>query len=134
MFYYAYREFIRALGENDTKVLKKMTEPKVYNRLQENAKKLRSLNTRYYTVQDNIKMKMKLLDMYMIEGIYIDRRKNKDKEQYAIDDSKSTPDKIVFTRENLPDFHSERDAKFDKIFKDKQPKADNDISFMQVEI
>ena len=33
--------------------------------------------------------------------------------------SKSTADKIVFTRENLPDFHSERDAKFDKIFKDK---------------
>ena len=54
MFLYAYREFIRALGENDTAVLKKMTEPTLYKAINENARKLKSFNTRYFNVQDNI--------------------------------------------------------------------------------
>ena len=66
MFFYAYREFIRALAENDSKVLKKMTEPSMFQRLEENRRRLDELNTRFFSVQDNIKMKMKLLDMQMI--------------------------------------------------------------------
>ena len=66
MFLYAYREFIRALGQNDKQVLKKMTEPKLFQELQENHKKLRSLNTRYFIEDSDIKLQMKLLDVQMI--------------------------------------------------------------------
>ena len=36
----------------------------------------------------------------MIQGIYIDRKKNLKKELYIIDDQKSTSDKVVFIRNN----------------------------------
>ena len=41
MFLYAYREFIRALAEHDTTVLKKMTEPKLYKAILDNHKNLK---------------------------------------------------------------------------------------------
>ena len=63
MFLFAYREFIRALGSNDKATLKKMTEPKIFKAIQENQKKLESLNMEYFTVDDKIKLKMKLIDV-----------------------------------------------------------------------
>ena len=66
MFFYAYREFVRALGDQDTKVLKKMTEPTLFAKLQENFRSLEEFNARFFSCQEGIKMKMKLLDMQMI--------------------------------------------------------------------
>ena len=63
MFLYAYREFIRALGTNDKSTLKKMTEPKLFKAIQENQRKLESLNMEYFTVDDKIKLKMQLIDV-----------------------------------------------------------------------
>lgn len=63
MFLYAYREFVRALGEHDTPVLKKMAEPKLFKAIQENHRVLDSHTSRYFCIQDDIKLKMKLLDM-----------------------------------------------------------------------
>lgn len=63
MFFYAYREFVRALGQNDKQVLKKMTEPMLFKAIEENQQMLDKCNMEYYTVDDNIKLKMKLLDM-----------------------------------------------------------------------
>ena len=63
MFLYAYREFIRAMAQNDKVTLKKMAEPKLYSAIQENHKKLKSLNMEYFTVDDKIKLKMKLMDV-----------------------------------------------------------------------
>ena len=87
MFFYAYREFVRALGEHDTAVLKKMAEPKLFQVIQENQNVLESLNSHYVCVQDDIKLKMKLLDMQMVQGIYLDRRKNLKREFYSVDDA-----------------------------------------------
>ena len=63
MFLYAYREFIRALSQNDKTVLKKMTEPKLYKAIQDNHKKLTDLNMEYFTVDNKIKLKMQLMDV-----------------------------------------------------------------------
>lgn len=66
MFLYAYREFIRALSIHDMSSLKKMTEPSLFKKISENSKKVKELNCQYFCVQNDIKMKMRLLDMQMI--------------------------------------------------------------------
>ena len=74
-------------------------------------------------------MKLRLLDVQLIQGIYIDRSKNLRRELYSIDDQNSTADKVVFVRES-----NARDSEFSQVFKERTVKADQDISFMQVEI
>ena len=58
----------------------------------------------------------------MVQGIFIDRRKNLNKEFYSVDEKQSTADKVVFVREG--GFPLDKlDSDFDKVF-----------SFMQIEI
>lgn len=69
----------------------------------------------------------------MVQGIFIDRRKNLNKEFYSVDEKQSTADKVVFVREG--GFPLDKlDSDFDKVFREKQVKTDRDISFMQIEI
>ena len=78
-------------------------------------------------------MKLRLLDVQLVQGIHIERRKNLQREFYSIDDNQSTADKVVFVRESH-DFKNKLDSDFSQIFHERQTKTNEDISFMQVEI
>ena len=55
------------------------------------------------------------------------------KEYYSIDDAQSSADKVVFVRA-ANTLKAAHDAKFNQVFQERKTKADEDISFMQVEI
>lgn len=78
-------------------------------------------------------MKLRLLDVQLVQGIHIERRKNLQKQFYSVDDAKSTADKVVFVRSN-DNLIKQQDSDFSQVFHERQTKADEDISFMQVEI
>ena len=98
MFLYAYRAFIAALATHNKSVLKKMTEPRLYNALCQNHAELKKLNCKYFCVEENIKMKLMLIDIQKIHGLYIDRTQNLSEDCYDIDTDESNSDKVVFKR------------------------------------
>ena len=53
-----------------------MCEKNLYKKLELNAKEIEKMNGKYILVADKIKLKMKLLDTLIIQGVYIDRSKN----------------------------------------------------------
>ena len=78
---------------------------------------------------------MKLLDVQMVQGIYIDRKKNgTDRDNFAIDEQQSTNDKVVFVRSDNALVRNKHESEFELVKRDKQFKTDSDMSFMQVEI
>ena len=86
MFLYAYRAFIEALGTGDKAGLKKMVEASLYKRLLDNIDTVAEAkyDSSYFKVADKIKLKLKLLDLQIINGVYIDRTRNLDPSFYDI--------------------------------------------------
>jgi len=61
-----------------------MTEPVLYRKLLENLEQVKSHNSQYFVVDDNIKLSMILLDTALVKGVYIDRAKNLTAEYYDV--------------------------------------------------
>ena len=84
-FLYAYRAFIGAMGDQDMKQLEKMCERKLLLQIRQNFKDIDRHNYRFFSVAENIKLKMKLLDLRLVRGVYINRAKNFSEQYYEED-------------------------------------------------
>ena len=74
-----------------------MCEKNLYKKLDANLSEIEKMNGRLFLIKDNIKMKMKLLDSRVINGIYIDRSKNFTSPYYDVEE---TPDKVNYRKKN----------------------------------
>jgi hypothetical protein len=74
-------------------------------------------------VADKIRMKMKLLDLKIIEGpVYIDRSKNLDGDHY---EASETDDKIIVKKKQSTIMGKELGIDFEKLMKDRKPQGIN---------
>jgi hypothetical protein len=116
MFLFAYRAFIEALGTGDKDTLKKMTEPSLYKRLLGNVETIGmdKFDSSYFKVADKIKLKMKLLDLQIINGVYIDRTRNLNPNFYEITADAS---KIIYSIRDMESASSTKVADAFKLLK-----------------
>lgn len=118
MFCYAYRAFLDALRDRDLKTLKKMTEPTLYQRLHSNFKLMDNHKCQFY-MNDPAKKKIsaKLLDLQVVEGVYLERSKNLGKECYDVE--LRSVSKQIYTKKA-------KTTDFDDIFQNREPVMSED--------
>ena len=68
-FLFAYRAFFDALKSNDFKTIKAMWEPQFYDKLKLSLFGIEDRNGQILFVDERIKMKYKLIDLKLIEGL-----------------------------------------------------------------
>ena len=113
MFCYAYRAFLDAMRDKDLKTLKKMTEPSLYQRLQSNFKLMDNHKCQFYMNDPTKKrIKAKLLDLQLVEGVYLERAKNFGKECYDVE--LKGPNKQIYTKKA-------KTTDFNDIFQNREP-------------
>ncbi|CDW88670.1 UNKNOWN [Stylonychia lemnae] len=122
IFLYAYRAFIDALGKHDIQTVSKMCEKNLFRKIENNYKQVNSLNSRYFLIDKNIQMKMKLLDTKIVEGVYLDRSKNLSSSYY---DVKETNEKINYIRKTKAILGKPAGIDFEVMLKDRKPQGIN---------
>eukprot|EP00347_Sterkiella_histriomuscorum_P001976 403369947 len=99
-----------------------MCEKSLYKKLDENFRIMNSHNCEYFTVAENIKMKMKLLDTRIIDGIYLDRSKNLSSNYYDVVEKK---EKTTYSRKVKVQQGKIQTVDFEVLMKDRTPQGIN---------
>lgn len=94
-FLYAYRAFIEAFRLQDFKTLKRMCEPRFYEQFKSAVIGIEKRGGKFFVVDEDVKMKYKLIELKLIEGLYINRKQNLPLEEYEINEKDSV---AVFTK------------------------------------
>lgn len=72
-----------------------MTESRLYRKILTNHEEIERLGSQMFIVDKDIRMKLKLLDLQIVQGAYIDRGKNLSSDFYEIEE---TRDKLIYKR------------------------------------